>query len=243
MPMTLAITLALSSALPCAPPEPSATGPSGPPSGPEWSVEGRWLDTCDCGLPCPCWHGDKPAKKHCQDLWFFHVDKGHFGPTRLDGLDLVQVYASADGMSMIESGARQAYQFVAYYLSEKTPPAVQTAALEIFGRLALAPLAATRRFTINKVALEARVAENRIELSIPRTLSVAIEELKDAHGAPLAYPEDTTVLGFVDRGTAGKQLRVDYDGEGAHWRLKGGNATLAKFAWSSARGALPMETP
>ncbi|MGZ3442213.1 MAG: hypothetical protein ACXVDD_21990, partial [Polyangia bacterium] len=27
----------------------------------EWEIEGQWMDTCSCTLPCPCWKSEKPT--------------------------------------------------------------------------------------------------------------------------------------------------------------------------------------
>ncbi len=70
---------------------------------PAWSVEGQWADACNCQAPCPCWKREVPTAGDCGDLFYFHIEKGHYGELKLDGLDVVQVFKTAGGKTMAQS--------------------------------------------------------------------------------------------------------------------------------------------
>ncbi|WP_262273224.1 DUF1326 domain-containing protein [Microvirga yunnanensis] len=60
---------------------------------PEWHLSGDWFDICSCDIPCPCEFAQAPTNNACQGLLAWHIRNGHFGPVRLDGLNLLALGA------------------------------------------------------------------------------------------------------------------------------------------------------
>jgi hypothetical protein len=60
---------------------------------PEWQLVGDWFDVCKCDVPCPCEFAQPPTDNACQGILAYHVRHGHYGDTRLDGLNLVALGA------------------------------------------------------------------------------------------------------------------------------------------------------
>jgi hypothetical protein len=56
-----------------------------------YSVEGRLLEACSCGGPCPCWVGDDPDGGTCDTFLGYHYDRGHFNDVDVSGLTMVAV--------------------------------------------------------------------------------------------------------------------------------------------------------
>ena len=54
----------------------------------EWELHAMEFGNCNCGYGCPCQFNDLPTHGNCQAIGFFRVDRGHFGGTRLDGLNM-----------------------------------------------------------------------------------------------------------------------------------------------------------
>jgi hypothetical protein len=57
----------------------------------QWNLKGRWFDVCRCAIPCPCSWAQAPDDDLCEGILLWHVDKGHYGNVRLDGLNLAMI--------------------------------------------------------------------------------------------------------------------------------------------------------
>lgn len=53
----------------------------------DWRLAGVELTNCNCSWGCPCQFNSLPTTGQCEAVWAMHIEKGHFGDTRLDGLD------------------------------------------------------------------------------------------------------------------------------------------------------------
>ena len=54
-----------------------------------WRVTGDWFDVCKCAIPCPCTFAQAPTYGDCEGILAWHIRDGHYGDTRLDGLNVV----------------------------------------------------------------------------------------------------------------------------------------------------------
>ncbi|SNT23092.1 hypothetical protein SAMN06265795_11820 [Noviherbaspirillum humi] len=52
----------------------------------DWRLEGEWLKNCICAYGCPCDFNARPTHGKCEGFLGMRITRGHFGPTRLDGL-------------------------------------------------------------------------------------------------------------------------------------------------------------
>jgi hypothetical protein len=52
----------------------------------DWRISGIDVTTCNCAWGCPCQFMSLPTQGKCEAALGFHVIKGHFGKTTLDGL-------------------------------------------------------------------------------------------------------------------------------------------------------------
>lgn len=51
-------------------------------------IEGRLLEVCSCGAPCPCWVGEDPDGGTCDSVLGWRVDKGEIEGVDVSGLTL-----------------------------------------------------------------------------------------------------------------------------------------------------------
>ncbi len=56
---------------------------------PKWSVSGDWFDVCNCNIPCPCTFAQTPSYGNCEGVMVYHIKKGQYGETSLDGLNVL----------------------------------------------------------------------------------------------------------------------------------------------------------
>lgn len=62
----------------------------------DWRVKGRYVEACNCEAVCPCIVFSPPTEGQCTALLGWHIEEGHHGDLKLDGLN-VALMAHADG--------------------------------------------------------------------------------------------------------------------------------------------------
>lgn len=55
-------------------------------SSPQWRMEAEYLQSCNCDYGCPCNFNALPTYGNCEALVAYHVRKGYFDNTSLDGV-------------------------------------------------------------------------------------------------------------------------------------------------------------
>ncbi len=210
------------------------------PVAPEWSVEGSWTDTCSCTIPCPCWKKEIPSLGHCSEMFFFHIDKGHYGKTKLDGIEVVQIASSAEGKPTSQSRKDKDYQISNLYVS-KSLSADEVAAVEaIFSRLAFSGAIAKKSAT-KLVELRTGLADDRRKVQIPGILVADVKMQRLSDGSPKPFPYLTTVLPYLAPGIQGESVLFEFHDDGVSWKFSGRQGTFARFSYSSDRSPLPWE--
>jgi hypothetical protein len=77
---------------------------------PKWKVSGDWFDVCKCNIPCPCEFAQAPTYGDCDGVMAYHIKKGYYGDTTLDGLNVLGLDAfkgnvwASDGTTKINIG-------------------------------------------------------------------------------------------------------------------------------------------
>jgi hypothetical protein len=56
---------------------------------PNWRVTGDWFDVCKCNVPCPCIFAQAPSYGDCDGVLAYHIRKGIYGQTQVDGLNVL----------------------------------------------------------------------------------------------------------------------------------------------------------
>ena len=54
-----------------------------------WKVSGDSFDVCKCNMPCPCEFAQAPTYDECDGIMAWHIRKGQYGETSLDGLNVM----------------------------------------------------------------------------------------------------------------------------------------------------------
>jgi hypothetical protein len=53
-----------------------------------WEIHGVQFTNCSCAYGCPCQFNALPTHGYCRAVIFVQIDKGQFGDTQLDGLNM-----------------------------------------------------------------------------------------------------------------------------------------------------------
>jgi len=59
----------------------------------DWRMQGPEITSCNCDWGCPCQFNSLPTRGDCRAAVAMHIDKGHFGKTKLDGFNWVGIFA------------------------------------------------------------------------------------------------------------------------------------------------------
>lgn len=64
----------------------------------DWRLQGSYFETCNCEAACPCNFLGPPTEGFCDALVAWHIDRGQFEGTQLDGLNVGLVVHSPGHM-------------------------------------------------------------------------------------------------------------------------------------------------
>lgn len=54
-----------------------------------WQMRGDVFEVCSCDTTCPCNFASDATRQPCEAILGLHIKEGHYGDTRLDGLNFV----------------------------------------------------------------------------------------------------------------------------------------------------------
>lgn len=55
----------------------------------QWAIKGNFVESCSCGLVCPCNFGLEPSHHPCEGNALLEIESGHYGEVKLDGVSVV----------------------------------------------------------------------------------------------------------------------------------------------------------
>ena len=196
----------------------------------KWQLSGDYFENCNCDVVCPCLVSpaapltSRPSQGTCDVALFFHIDKGSYDTTPLDGLN-VAVIGHAPG----PMGAGN--WTIAVYIDERANNQ-QTAALgAIFGgaeggpMAAFAPLIGTH-LGAKKVAIRYSINGKSRSAEIVGILQMAVEPLPTMHpsgetwaalGHPVAPDKMALAVGVAGSTFADHGMRWDNSGKNGHY--------------------------
>ena len=196
----------------------------------KWQLSGDYFENCNCDVVCPCLVSpaapltSRPTQGTCDVALFFHLDKGSYDTTPLDGLN-VAVIGHAPG----PMGAGN--WTIAAYIDERADDQ-QTAALgAIFGgaeggpMAAFAPLIGTH-LGAKKVAIRYSINGKSRSAEIVGILQMAVEPLPTMHpsgetwaalGHPVAPDKMALAVGIAGSTFADHGMRWDNSGKNGHY--------------------------
>ncbi len=90
-----------------------------------WNVKGQYFEACNCEAACPCVFLSPPTENECTALVGWHIEKGEFDGTQLDGLNVALAVLSPGHMAQVQWK-------VAVYLDDKATEAQSNALAAIF---------------------------------------------------------------------------------------------------------------
>jgi hypothetical protein len=202
----------------------------------QWHIDGEYFEACNCDFVCPCPTSGlaaRPSKGHCDAGLVFHVERGRYGSTPLDGASFAVLLHTPGpmiegnwtvGLILDERASAEQREALAAIASGQSggPMAALGSLIGHFGG------AETKPITIEKNGLQRSV-------SIPGVLDLAIEGVAGANQTDPIY-FDNVGHPAATRLALAKASRSHLHGFGIDWDDTSGrnNGHFAPFAWSSS---------
>ncbi|GAB4440357.1 MAG: DUF1326 domain-containing protein [Chloroflexi bacterium OHK40] len=144
-----------------------------------YSLEGRLLEVCDCGVLCPCWIGEDPDNGSCDSALAYRIDRGVIEGVDVSGLTFA-VAAHIPG-NVLHGGYR-----VVRYIDDRASDEQFAAILRAFRGDLGGPLADGARLVGEVVA----VKRARITFTVEGGRGVLrVDDVVDVAMAPYTGPD------------------------------------------------------
>ena len=198
----------------------------------KWSLTGNYFEACNCNVACPCVFTSAPTEGKCTVLLAWHVDRGKYGDTSLDGLNVALAAYSPGHMLRVKWD-------VALYLDERATPQQREALTSIYAGKVGGEPAALVPF-INKVLgvksarIEFNSKEKERSMKIQGLAEMEVAALEGAGGKEVvlenipftAVPNQPTVVA--------KSKKLSFHGHGMDWNVSNKNGFYSPFRYKGA---------
>lgn len=197
-----------------------------------WKIEGDYFEACNCDIVCPCVFLGTPDQGECDVIVAWHIAKGHFGTTPLDGLSVVAAFHAPGNMF---TGPKWK---AALYLDEKAGKEQAEALGKIYsgqagGFFAVMAGLIGEIVGVRSVPIKFEMAGKRRTLQVPAVIDLTIEGVEGSDKSKestISNPPMLVAPGFS--AVVAKSTRNSYSDHGMKWDNSGKNGFYSKFAYS-----------
>ncbi len=197
-----------------------------------WKIEGDYFEGCNCESACRCVFLSAPDGGHCDATVAWHIEQGHHGTTKLDGLNVVGAFHTPGHMV---TGPKWS---VALYLDERSTPAQADALGKIFSGQAGGHFATLGGFIgevkgVRSVPIQFEAKGRLRRVRVPNVLDMEIEAVQGMNPnqeTRIANPSLAVVPGFDL--VVSKSTKLTYHDHGYNWDNTGKNGFYSRFAYT-----------
>jgi hypothetical protein len=194
-----------------------------------YAVEGRLLEACSCGGPCPCWVGDDPDGGSCDTFLAYHYDEGHINNVDVAGLTLTAV-------ARVPGNVLAGNWKVAVYVDSKASAAQKEAILAMHTGKLGGPLADLAKLIgevvgVHDVPIDFNFTEGRGTIRVGNAVSAEMQPYADAQGRPTKLVDSifSTIPGSPAYVGKAASHRVNIPEHDMRWEFTNRNAILGQF--------------
>ena len=201
----------------------------------QWQISGSYMEACSCDSVCPCPTSGlaaRPTKGSCDAGLVFHVERGQYGGTTLDGLSFAVLLHTPGPMG-------QGNWTVGVIVDERASPQQREALTSIASGQGGGPMAAVAPLVGRFAGAEAKPIKlegtgMKRAVSIPGVLDIAIEGIAGAKQDEPIYL-DNVGHPAASRLALAKATRGHMHAFGINWDDTSGrnNGHFAPFSWRS----------
>jgi hypothetical protein len=170
-----------------------------------------------------------PTGGECTVFITYHIDKGKFGDTKLDGLNAALAVYSPGHMMKVKWKA-------ALYIDSAASKAQAEAMGQIFGGKAGGAPAGLAPFIgemhgVKSLPISYKIAGDRRSMEIPNVAQVEVEDMEGAGGKKVSIQNSplTEPLVYV-----AKSKKVTYTDYGMNWEISDRNSFHSPISWKGS---------
>lgn len=197
-----------------------------------WKIEGDYFEACNCDTVCPCVFLGNPDQGECDVIVAWHIAKGRFGNTSLDGLNVVAVFHTPGNMF---TGPKWK---AALYLDERAGKEQADALGKIYsgqagGFFSVVAGLFGEIVGVRSVPIKFEMAGKRRTLHVPAAIDLTIEGIEGADKSKESTISNAPMLvapGFA--AVVAKSTKNSFSDHGMKWDNSGKNGFYSKFAYA-----------
>jgi len=198
-----------------------------------WRIRGDVMEACSCATTCPCNFGSDPTPLPCEVVIGWRIEEGHYGDTRLDGLN-VALYARIPG------NVFQGNWTVGVYLDQRAGQQQTEALGDIFSGNAggwpamLSPLIGNL-LAPKQVPIQFRTVDGEHTISVPGLLEVGTERVPNPlPGQPPLDPKvsDLAVPFYTGPASVRRSRTLRLSDPGMSFQHPGGSSLIGHFDYA-----------
>lgn len=198
-----------------------------------WRISGEYFEACNCDSTCPCIFLQDPDEGDCRLAMAWHLEEGHWGSTRLDGLNVASIVHTPGNML---TGPKWR---VALYFDERATPEQLEALRQIFSGEAggfwanIAALVGEQLGSRSSpIHLEMNGRQRRVQ--IPGVLELVVEGTRggdEGRESLVTNPALYAAPGFDP--VIARSVQYTYQDHDIEWDNSGRNAFYSRFEYSA----------
>lgn len=196
-----------------------------------WNLNGTYFEACNCEAACPCIFTSPPTEGECTALVAWHIDKGHYGDTALDGLNIALAVHAPGTMVATKWKA-------AAYFDDKASAEQSDALHAIFGGKAGGHPAVLASFIgemvgASSVAMAYEADGRRSSLSISGIADTAIEMIEGQGGLPITVEGHPLCIAPGKPATVARSSAFVFSDHRWDWKFSGRSGLMSEFNYRS----------
>lgn len=197
-----------------------------------WKLSGTYFETCNCAVACPCVFLSPPTEGDCTALVAWHIDRGYYGETKLDGLNAALVVYSPG--NMIEGKWK-----AAAYFDKKADKTQNDALHTIFSGKAGGHPQVLASFIgeilgAKSVPMRFESDGKRSRLSIPDVADAEIKRIEGQGGQPVTIDNHPLAIAPGEAATVARSKRFTLKDYEWNWTLSDRSGFCSPFEYASA---------
>ena len=198
----------------------------------KWNLTGNYFEACNCDVACPCVFTGPPTEGKCTVLLAWHIDKGKYGNTSLDGLNVALAAYSPGHMLKVKWD-------VALYVDEKATPQQREALTSIYaGKVGGEPAALVpfigKVLGVKPVRIEFSLKGKERSMRIPGIADMEVAAMKGAGGEDIVLENIPFTAVPNQRTVVAKSKKLSYHDHGLDWNVSEKNGFYSPFAYKGA---------
>jgi hypothetical protein len=197
----------------------------------EWILSGTYFESCNCETACPCVFFKPPTNGECTALIVWHIEKGFFGDTTLNGLNVAIAVHSPGAMMRMKWRA-------ALYIDDRAAIAQKEALEKIFsGQAGGHPVNLAAQIGeilgVRSVPIKYWAEGKRRRLWIPKIAEAEIEGVAGQNGDPITIVNHPFCIAPGYPVEVATSTRFSYSDHGFDWDITEKNGFFSSFHYGN----------